>query len=353
VSKHATPSRLANLALIEVERRMKVIHPRGMPYVFAIEPTNACNLKCPLCPTGLMKKGRDTGMIDMDLFYDVVDQISPFAFRVWLYNWGEPLMHKGIFEMISYLREKRLASVLSSNMTLWKEGYHEEIVKSGLEWIVMSLDGVDEESFSTYRVGGKFETAIENVRKLVEAKRRLGSDTPTIEWQFLMFNHNLHLLDKARELAYSSGADLFNPMPVNLAESPFTGEYDRAEAENWIPMNADINPDTYESGKPFFDQVCPWPWYTMTVNWDGGVSPCCRVTGDKWDLGNVKKSSIREVWRGEKYRQLREIVSTHVIPEGYENIICATCREFKYPDQETVIGKKDKNEEKREPAGVA
>ena len=89
--------------------------------------------------------------------------------------------------------------------------------------------------------------------------------------------------------------------------------------------------DTYAQ-KVMNDTVCPWPWYTMTVNWDGGVAPCCRTTGDKWDLGNVKQASVEAIWRGENYRRLREIVATQQVPPGYEHIVCASCKEFRAPE---------------------
>jgi radical SAM protein with 4Fe4S-binding SPASM domain len=327
---HATPRRLANLALNEVERRRRVTRLRSLPYVITVEPTNACNLRCPLCPTGLNRKGRRTGCMDLALFREVLRQVSPYAFRIWLYNWGEPSLHEGIFEMIAEVRRQRLASVLSSNLTVLKNDTPEELVRSGLEWLVMSVDGLDQASYARYRRGGDFEVVRANISRLVEARRRLGSATPVLEWQFLVMRHNQHLLPAARSLAHELGVDIFNPMPTMLAESPFTGKFDREQAEQWLPGDAAPTPEDY-ARPPLVDRVCPWPWYTLTVNWDGGVSPCCRVVGEEWDLGNVREQTIAEIWRGERYVRLREIVATQRLAEGFEDVICSFCREFRHP----------------------
>ena len=115
---HSTPRRLFNLALTEAEFRLRRTSVHGRPYVLVIDPTNVCNLRCPLCPTGLMQRGRKAGMIPWETFTAVVDQAAPWAYKVNLFNWGEPLLHTHLFEMIRYAKSKNLGTSMSSNMSI-------------------------------------------------------------------------------------------------------------------------------------------------------------------------------------------------------------------------------------------
>src|SRR5438093_6985639 len=118
----STPRRLANFTLVETEMRLGRTKMRGRPYIAFIDPVNVCNLRCPLCPTGMQALPREQGLMDLHLYKHSVDEVAPWAYEVTLYNWGEPFLHKNIFEMIKYAADKNLATSISSNFNLLREG---------------------------------------------------------------------------------------------------------------------------------------------------------------------------------------------------------------------------------------
>ncbi len=179
---HSTPRRLANLLTVELEYRMGRTELKGKPYVIFVDPINLCNLKCPLCPTGTGSLQRAQGQMSLDEFKHVIDHVSPWAYEVVLYNWGEPLMNRQIFEMVDYARSKNLGTSMSSNLTVVRPGAIDALLESGLENLSISIDGASQETYGKYRVGGDFSKVMANLRALLERREQLGRHNPIVEW---------------------------------------------------------------------------------------------------------------------------------------------------------------------------
>lgn len=302
VLAHATPRRLWNFALVESEFRLRRTHVRGRPYVLVVDPTNVCNLRCPLCPTGLMQHGRRAGMIEWETFKRVVDEAAPWALKVNLFNWGEPLLHTHLFEMIRYARSKNLGTSMSSNMSVpLSDDQIDELVASGLEYLCLSIDGATQETYATYRRRGTLELVLSNVRRLVQRREARGSRTPVLEWQFIPMRHNEHEIEAARALAMETGVDVFRCIPVGL---PFDSPDAETLAQKWFPVAA--RGDGVEmSSNEQASSSCYFLYRYLVVNPDGKVSPCCVVSGERNDFGDFTAEGLDGLWNNSRYRSAR------------------------------------------------
>jgi MoaA/NifB/PqqE/SkfB family radical SAM enzyme len=323
VLAHATPRRLWNLALVEAEFRLRRTTVRGRPYVLVVDPTNVCNLRCPLCPTGLMQRGRRAGMIEWDTFTRVIDEAAPWALKVNLFNWGEPLLHQHLFDMIRYARSKNLGTSMSSNMSIpLADERLDDLVKSGLEYLCLSIDGATQQTYATYRKRGNLEQVLGNVRRLVERRRALGSRTPVLEWQFIPMRHNEHEVEAARKLAAQIGVDVFRCIPVGL---PFDSPNTEALAQQWFPVSAREGGVEMSSNEQS-PTSCYFLYRYLVVNPDGRASPCCVVSGEKNDFGDVVAEGLGGLWNNGLFRSARSLYRSGAPVE--HATVCERCDLF-------------------------
>ena len=294
----------------------------GSAYEWEIDTTNICQLKCPLCHTGKGTIHRDQGVMDLDLFKDVVDQIKHSCMWLTLYSWGEPFLNRRIDEYIEYAHKQKIATIISSNLNkpLTPE-MAEQVIRSGLDVMIVSLDGVTQEVYEIYRVGGHLDRVLDNLKLLDQKKRELGSKTPYIEWQFIVMRQNEHQMEEARSLATGLGVDSLVFKKVDFPH----GEDDPAEAEQWLPRQ---HPE-YLRADPFFKpyredgQVCWRLWRSAVVNWDGGFAPCCYLTDKTQDFGDVNESTVKAIWNDADYTTARGLFKKGFVPDRW--VECLDC----------------------------
>lgn len=333
VLHHSTPRRLANLLLVETERQLGVTDVKGKPYVIFVDPINLCNLRCPLCATGLGEIARTRKKMDLEHFKRVIDQMAPWAYEVSLYNWGEPLLHKDIFEMIGYARSKNLATVMSSHLSV-KPHLMDPLLESGLEELTVSIDGVTQETYEKYRVNGKLDLVFSNLRHLLERRAQLGLKSPSVEWQFIVFKHNEHEIEEARRLAQEIGVDLIRFIPAGL---PFDADIDRKRslAKEWFSGTPGLryqDPDSPGFRNVPFKQTggCYYLYRSATINPDLGVAPCCIVYDDRYDMGSLQEQEFSEIWNNDRYRSARSEFS-RVSGSPGRATVCQHCEVFQKP----------------------
>ncbi|OGR90071.1 MAG: hypothetical protein A2V88_08235 [Elusimicrobia bacterium RBG_16_66_12] len=327
--------KLLNYILVEFQagrgaRRM----PIGKPYWLTVDPTNFCQLKCPFCPTGAGRGVRDKASLSLEHFQHLMDALGPTLIHIDFMNWGEPLLNKDLWAMVALAKERGIDTMVSTNFNLLREGEADAILDSGLDRLVMSIDGLEQATYGKYRVGGDFAQVIANLKTLVARRRARGLLKPTIVWQFLAFRHNEHEAGRVREFALALGVDEVGVTPANLPFRP-------GIKDEWLPTRADLRlydpesfPDSppwqWEAAKPSEGAVaaqvkvevyaaakktarrrCNWPWAGIAVNPDGSVSPCCSVEEQEYDFGNFFTNGFSRLWNGEKYRRAREHVADY------------------------------------------
>jgi MoaA/NifB/PqqE/SkfB family radical SAM enzyme len=197
----------------------------------------------------------------------------------------------------------------------------ENIIKSGLDVMIISLDGLTQEVYETYRVGGRLERVLDNIKLLVRKKKELGYITPNLEWQFIVMRQNEFQMDDARRMAVELGVDSLVFKKVDFPH----GEKTQETAERWLPRE---HPE-YLRGDPFSKPYqedgdrCWRLWRRAVVNWDGGLAPCCYLTDKAEDFGDAGTTPVKEIWTGEQYTTARGLFKNGYVPEKW--VGCASC----------------------------
>jgi radical SAM protein with 4Fe4S-binding SPASM domain len=301
------------------------------PQLYYIDIGNICNLKCPFCITGNgMTPAREKGLMTLEAFEVILSKIGPYASFVCLFNWGEPFLNKNLLPMISLLHERGISSHLDSNLTLrdFDDDEADAIVRSGLSSIFASIDGVTQESYEKYRVGGSLERALGNLRQLVAAKRRLGSETPGLIWDYYLNRYNEHDVDRAREMAKEIGVDIwFKPLSC---PDDFQAELTRQGGNIFDPPRSASQRPLHKflatvHLHPGLHSVCRQPFAAGVVNWNGDVYPCCVTSGDQFKLGNLVEQELDEVWNGAPIQSCRTFLRNFGPVQGVDSVCENIC----------------------------
>ncbi len=298
-----------------------------MPFILNMEPGNICNLKCPLCPTGSGESGMRKGFLSLDFFKRIFDQLKGSVKCVNLYSWGEPLLNKELIAIIRHIKkaDKAIRVIISTNLNIRDNLLLTQLLDSGIDEIIVSCDGATKETYGKYRVGGDFELVMQNMRYLAEKKKESGGNT-RIVWNFLVFKHNEHEVEKARAMAKEIGVDFrIGLMRTSMKDEILKPHRESIERDiNWIPDNPQYSAydkTNYATKKTIAS--CRKPWQEISINWDGLVFPCCAVYGEKYSFGDAKKDAIRDIWNNPGFiRARKEILNKKLTAET----ICGTCR---------------------------
>jgi radical SAM protein with 4Fe4S-binding SPASM domain len=292
-----------------------------MPVSIAVEPTTSCNLRCPECPSGLRSFTRPTGMLQKDFFTETIEKIYKDSFYLILYFQGEPYLNPAFLEMAKYAAQKGMYTATSTNGHYLSDENCKKTIESGLDRLIISIDGITQEVYEQYRVGGTLEKVLAGATRMVQWKKKLKSKTPHIIFQFLVVKPNEHQIADVHKIGKNIGVDevRFKTAQVYDYENdpnsliPSITRYSRYKKQSdgsWKPK-----------GK--FENHCWRLWHAPVITWDGLMVPCCFDKDAEHRMGDLKTTDIKEVWKNENYVRFRQ-----GILKGRKNIdICANCSE--------------------------
>ena len=292
----------------------------GLPISLSVEPTTACNLRCPECPSGLRAFSRPTGKLPIELYRQVIDELQETLLYLLLYFQGEPYLHPQFLELVEYASRRNIYTATSTNAHFLHDEAARQTVASGLDRLIISIDGTTQETYQSYRIGGKLDKVLEGANNIVRWKRKLRSRTPHIIFQFLVVRPNEHQLDEVKQLAQQIGVDEVKFKTAQI--------YDYRQGSPLIPtqekyaryrQQAD---GSYAIKNKLLDH-CWKMWHSCVMTWDGRIVPCCFDKDAHHVLGSVQDSSFREVWYGEAYQQFR----TQLLQSRQQIDICQNCTE--------------------------
>src|ERR1041384_693505 len=179
----------------------------GYPISISFEPTTSCNLRCPECPSGLRAFTRPTGMLKNDFFRQTIDQLSKDLLYLVFYFQGEPYLNPAFLDMVKYASQKKIYTATSTNAHYLNDENAKKTIESGLDRLIISIDGTTQEVYQQYRVGGHLNKVIEGTKNIVRWKKELKSKTPFIVFQFLVVKPNEHQIEDVKKLAKEVGVD--------------------------------------------------------------------------------------------------------------------------------------------------
>jgi radical SAM protein with 4Fe4S-binding SPASM domain len=292
----------------------------GKPFNVSIEPTTECNLGCPECPSGLKSFSRPTGKMDVALFTKFLDQSSDVLLYLYFYFQGEPYLHPKFLEMVKMAKKKKIYTVTSTNAHFLTERKAKETIESGLDRILVSVDGTTQEVYENYRKNGSLEKVKKGIANLVKAKKELKSNTPHIILQFLVVKPNEHQIEDVKILGEELGVD---EVAFKTAQI-----YDFENGSDLMPTI-----DKYSRYKKTEDgkykiknkmkNQCWKLWHSNVVTWDGDITPCCFDKDADHTLGNINDDSVEDIWQNGKYQNFRK----QILKDRKSIDICKNCSE--------------------------
>ena len=267
-----------------------------------IEPTNACNLRCPLCPTSELK--RIKGFLPLENFKKIVDDIP--ALKSINFGWsGEPLLNKDIFKMVKYASSKGIETGISTN-TIFLNQYIDEALNSGLDDLIVCLDGASKETHEKYRIGSDFESIKNNIQEFCQEKKRRNFKKPRVTLQCLLTKYNEHEVPVIIELAKNLGVNSLDLKTLSLGSGVALTEKIK-RAKEFLPSDK-YSRYELKDGKTILKskpKLCSWLRQSVIL-WNGDVTSCCYDFEGDLKIGNVfKDGGFKKVWKGEKYKKYR------------------------------------------------
>lgn len=316
--------KILNWILIEASIFVKPEKPWGWPTHVQLEPTSVCNLRCVLCPVteGLE---RPVGHMEFRTFQKIIDELGQHLFIIILWDWGEPFLNPSIYDMISYAKTRDIGVISSTNGHVFARGDHaEQLVRSGIDYIVFAVDGVTQATYESYRQGGDLETVTAGIKRIVEARRALQSRTPLIDLRFLVMKHNEHEIPRLKGFARSLEVDALTLRTLCTYDD---GEYcvTKPDGSAFVPENPNYQPFKLDprSQSRIRRRVnpCKVLWNNPAIHCDGKVCACTFDPHGRWVLGDLGRSTFADIWRGPNYRRLRR-----QFRRDYEQLtLCCDC----------------------------
>jgi len=293
----------------------------GYPVSISFEPTTSCNLRCPECPSGLRAFTRPTGMLQKDFFTRTIDEIHRELLYLIFYFQGEPYLNPDFLDMVKYAASKGIYTATSTNAHYLTDNIAKRTIESGLDRLIISIDGTTQDVYQQYRVGGNIDKVIEGAKNIVKWKKELNSKTPFVFFQFLVVKPNEHQIEEIKKLAKEIGVDEVRFKTAQV--------YDYETDPNKLIPTIDKfsrykkNTDGGYTPKNKLANRCWKMQHANVITWDGLVVPCCFDKDAMHQLGNLKNQSFKEVWNNDNYKQFRS-----QLMNSRKNIdICANCSE--------------------------
>ena len=307
------------------------------PSSLMIEPTNACNLHCPTCPTGSGKATRPKRMMSLQEFKGIIDQVKGYVNDVILWNYGEPFLNTNLLKMITYAVHHDMRVATSTNGEFFRtRDFCLEVVQSGLQHLIICLDGADQQTINKFRKGSNFNNIVNGIKYIIEAKKKLNLETPVVELQFIVMKHNEHQRNHMKEFTRKLGVDIYREKAVGInGNDP---DFQKL-AKALLPKNLSLSrfvlkEDWSYELKGRIRNTCSWVYESLVVNSDGMVLPCCYDLYSNYILGNAFEENIKEIWKNTKYKMLRRRIK-----QDRKSIsICSKCPEGRFSiENESVL----------------
>lgn len=292
----------------------------ALPISIAIEPTTSCNLRCPECPSGLRSFTRPTGMLRADLFRKVIGELANTLSYLTFYFQGEPYLHPQFLELVSHAASRNIYTTTSTNAHYLDDNMAKRTIQSGLDRLIISIDGTTQETYEAYRIGGKLEKVIEGTKNIIRWKKELKSATPFVVFQFLVVKPNQHQISEVYHLANQLGVDHVALKTAQIydyengsALMPTIDKYSRYQKQG---------NGSYKIKNELLNH-CWKMWQSCVITWDGKVVPCCFDKDAHYVMGDLNEQSFKEIWQSDKYYAFR----SSLLKSRSEIEMCRNCTE--------------------------
>ena len=308
ITSYLSLSRISNYVRLKFSYSMSFIGLNfatgNLPFFLSIEMANFCNLHCPECPVGIRKISKsEKRFFDFELFKKIINELESKLLNVILYFQGEPFLNNQLIDFIQYAHKSNIFTSISTNGQFITKDNAKVLVLSGLDKIIISVDGATQETYEKYRVGGSLEKAIEGIQEINFWKKELKSLTPFVEIQFLVLKTNEHQMKDMQHLAKSLKA---NRLAFKTAQlNDFVNGNELMTSLTRYSRYAKQKDGTFRI-KGRQPNHCWRLWSGAVINVHGEVLPCCFDKASEYSFGNVNNHSFPACWHSKKATGFRE-----------------------------------------------
>lgn len=284
----------------------KLLHVSDFPLHVDFEASSLCNMRCPMCFRP-HRSDQNDGLMNFDLYKQAIDECVRYRLYSIRLSWrGEPTTHPQLIAMVRYAKQCGIREVSFLTNCLKIEGaYAEELVRAGVDYISISVDGLHED-YNRIRKPATFDETVRRIRELRRLRDTVGRGLPLLK--------------------------------VNTVWSQVRG-YAREYYETFSPL-VDIisfNPD-YDYSEIITDiqatHICQYPYQRLTVKWNGDIPMCISDWDAEVILGSLRTESLHDIWRGPRLREIRQMHRAYKIKD------LAPCRKCHRPVTEQVGNKR-------------
>lgn len=328
---HSLPFRKRINFLIQgLQLMMRSVHRIGFPPILQIEPTNVCNLRCSLCATGAGMPTRSPSFMPFELYRKVINQVKDYVCLLVFWSWGEPFIHKDAFRMIRYAKDSGLIVHTSTNGHFFNTKERaRQVIESGLDSLIVAVDGLDQPTYEKYRKGGSLKLVLESIENIVSERVAAGVEHPRITFRFIVMRHNEHQIDQVKDFAERLGVDavtfrsaVVRRGNVTLEETltPFSDEFQQYQYKGLPATELRLRQYRFS---------CHRPYANLTIFSNGDVVACENDYNDTLPLGNVLDQGLHEIISSAKSRSFFKIFRRNIDQFSF----CRTCEshDMKYP----------------------
>jgi radical SAM protein with 4Fe4S-binding SPASM domain len=320
--KNLSSTQVRNYFISRIHSRLGILRPDSFPIGLQLEPTVRCQLSCPLCPRLRMSLQAQDPDMNYDNYLRLMNEISPYILAIAFWQWGEPLLHPRITEMVALAHQKNILSIISTNGQASPDEFDiKGLFAAGLGMLIISIDGIDQEQYDSFRKGGDVSRTLHFAETACRIKRESGMITPLINIRIIATSETETEIPKVREFAKTIGADVFSVKALSMY-------YDADPDTPILPVNRDYRSFQYQGKKEAeeYDKMqpaCNKPWSWPTLLHDGMLLICECDHQSSQSLGNVFTEGFKQVWTSRRSADIR-----NRFPELE---FCQRCR-YKYDD---------------------
>jgi len=310
-----------NFIINQKAAMLKISYVPALPVHITIEPTNFCNLRCPVCETGCRILERPQGFMSLDNFKKIIDKIYKHTNTLMFYFMGEPFLNKDAYEMIKYAKAKNIFVEACTNGD-FVDG--RKLIDSGIDKISFQIGGTAQETHQIYRVNSNLEKILNNIKEAIKRKKETDAKTEII-LGFIIMKHNERQISDFWKLAkdLEIKGEIISPCVRDEGQGKlFLPEDERY----WIYDKKAFEKGILKPKNPLKNS-CWWIWHSLVITWDGNVVPCCRDPRANYIMGNILNENLKDIWNNKRYRTFRKQILTN-----QKNIpICQLCNGFGLP----------------------
>lgn len=302
--KNLSSRQIGNYLLSRIHARLRILRPGSYPVALQLEPTIRCQLSCPLCPRLKMQPGMGGDDLQYKDYQKLMDETGSCLLAIAFWQWGEPLLHPHITDMVALAHEKNILTFISTNGQVSPDEFDiKKLFDSGLDLLIISLDGIAQDHYDSFRKGGDVAKVMRFAETACRIKRTTGKTTPLITIRIIATSETEDEISKVREFAREIGADIFSVKAVSLY-------YEDDPNSPILPSDRQYRSFQYRGSEEAaaykkMNPACNKPWSWPTLLHDGTLLICECDHQSCEALGNVFSSGFKEVWTGRTAAEVR------------------------------------------------